>query len=57
MYFDKEKTVRELEPNMEKVSKLDGFLLHTTASGKSTDSVSGTFAPKLNVQVESEIYI
>ena len=48
--FDDEETVKNLKPDMEKVSKLDGLLLQVTAPGKDTDSVSRTFAPKLNVE-------
>lgn len=47
--FDDEKIVRELNPNLDKVKTIDGLLLHATASGKDTDSVSRSFAPKLNV--------
>ena len=47
--FDDEKTVRELKPNLDKLKKIDGLLLHVTAPGKDTDSVSRSFAPKLNV--------
>lgn len=47
--FDDEETVRKLEPDMEKLLKLDGLLLHVTASGKNTDSVSRSFGPKLNI--------
>ena len=47
--FDDEKTVRNLQPDMVKLLKLDGLLLQVTAPGKETDSVSRSFAPKLNV--------
>lgn len=47
--FDNEEIVRTLEPDMEKLLKLDGLLLQVTAPGKNTDSVSRSFAPKLNV--------
>jgi len=47
--FDDEETVRNLKPNMEKLLKLDGLLLQVTAPGRTTDSVSRSFAPKLNV--------
>lgn len=47
--FDDEKTVRNLQPDMEKLFQLDGLLLHVTAPGKDTDSVSRSFAPKLKV--------
>lgn len=47
--FDNEDIVRNLEPDMDKLLKLDGLLLQVTAPGKDTDSVSRSFAPKLNV--------
>lgn len=47
--FDSEDTVRNLDPDMDKLLKLDGLLLQVTAPGKDTDSVSRSFAPKLNV--------
>lgn len=47
--FDSEDIVRNLVPNMEKLLKLDGLLLHVTALGKATDSVSRSFAPKLKI--------
>lgn len=47
--FDDEKIVKELKPDLDKVKTIDGLLLHVTALGKDTDSVSRTFAPKLNV--------
>ena len=47
--FDEEETVRNLAPDMDKLLKLDGLLLQVTAPGKDTDSVSRSFAPKLNV--------
>lgn len=47
--FDDEETVRKLQPDMAKLLNLDGLLLQVTAPGKDTDSVSRSFAPKLNV--------
>lgn len=47
--FDDEKTVRNLQPDMNKLLNLDGLLLQVTAPGKNTDAVSRSFAPKLNV--------
>lgn len=47
--FNNEDTVRNLEPDMEKLLNLDGLLLQVTAPGKTTDSVSRSFAPKLKV--------
>ena len=47
--LDSEEDVRNYIPNAEKIKELDGLLLHITARGKETDSVSRSFAPKLNV--------
>ena len=47
--FDDEAIVRNLVPDMNKIKTLDGLLLHATAPGKEFDSVSRSFAPKLNV--------
>lgn len=47
--YDDETIVRNLSPDMEKVSNLEGLLLQVTAPGKDTDCVSRSFAPKLNV--------
>ena len=47
--FDDEDIIRNLSPDMDKVKTLDGLLLHVTAPGKVCDSVSRSFAPKLNV--------
>ena len=44
--FDSEEIVRKADPNMEKVKKLEGLLLHITAEGKTYDCVSRSFAPK-----------
>lgn len=47
--FEDEDDIRNMDPDMEKVKKLDGLLLQVTAKGKEYDSVSRSFAPKLNV--------
>lgn len=47
--LDDEQTVRELNPNLEKVKEIDGLLLHITARGNVEDCVSRSFAPKLSV--------
>lgn len=47
--LEDEETVRNLSPDMDKVNKLDGLLLQVTAPGKDYDSVSRSFAPKLNI--------
>ena len=45
-----EEQVRSFTPDSEKVKKLDGLLLHTTAASSGEfDCVSRSFAPKLNV--------
>lgn len=36
-------------PDMDKVKKLDGLLLHITAKGKEYDCVSRSYAPKVNI--------
>ncbi len=51
--FDDEAVVRNLSPQMDQVKKLDGLLLHVTASGKDTDCVSRSFGPKLNITEDS----
>lgn len=47
--MNSEAEVRNAAPDMEKVRKLDGLLLHMTAQGKDHDCVSRTFAPKCGV--------
>ncbi len=47
--FENEEIVRNLKPDMTKLLELDGLLLQVTAPGKDTDSISRSFAPKLNV--------
>lgn len=47
--MDNEETVRQLQPNMDKLLSIDGLLLQVTAKGKEYDCVSRSFAPKLNV--------
>ncbi|GAA0075841.1 PhzF family phenazine biosynthesis protein [Clostridium sp. CTA-5] len=47
--FESEEDVRNLNPNLEKIKKLEGLLLQTTAKGKEFDCVSRSFAPKCNV--------
>ena len=47
--LDDERQVRALSPDMEKIRKLEGLLLHVTAPGKEADCVSRSFAPKLNI--------
>ena len=47
--LDDEQTVRELNPDLEKIKEIDGLLVHVTARGKDEDCVSRSFAPKLSV--------
>ncbi len=47
--FDREDTVKQLKPDMEKLRHIDGLLLHVTALGTQVDCVSRSFAPKLNI--------
>lgn len=47
--FENEKIIRNMNPDMEKIKKLDGLLLNVTARGKDFDCVSRSFAPKVNV--------
>lgn len=47
--FEEEQTVRELNPNPEKIRGQEGLLLHVTAPGTEYDCVSRSFAPKLGI--------
>ena len=47
--FENEDDIRNMNPDMEKLKKLDGLLLNVTAKGKDFDCVSRSFAPKLAV--------
>ncbi len=47
--FDSEDAVRNMQPDLDKVQKLDGLLLQVTAAGNGFDCVSRTFAPKCGV--------
>ena len=47
--LEDEQTVRELQPDLEKIRQIDGLLVHVTARGKDEDCVSRSFAPKLSV--------
>ncbi|KAH0795315.1 PhzF family phenazine biosynthesis protein [Histomonas meleagridis] len=47
--FEDENIIRTINPDMEKLLKVDGLLLHVTAPGNNYDCVSRSFAPKLNV--------
>lgn len=47
--FRDEEDILSMTPDMEKVRELSGLLLHVTAKGRSYDSVSRSFAPKLAV--------
>lgn len=47
--FESEKIIRNMNPNLEMIKKLDGLLLNVTARGNEFDCVSRSFAPKVNV--------
>lgn len=47
--LENEEQVYAVRPDLEKVSHLDGLLLHVTAKGQTYDCVSRSFAPKMNV--------
>ena len=47
--LDDEQVVRGLKPDLEKIKKIDGLLVHVTARGRDADCVSRSFAPKLSV--------
>lgn len=47
--FDSADVIVKMQPDMDKVKKLEGLLLQVTARGIETDCISRTFAPKLNV--------
>lgn len=47
--LEDEEQVRNLKPDMDKLLKTEGLLMHVTASGEDYDCVSRSFAPKLNV--------
>ena len=49
--FDDASVIKEINPDMELIKKLDGLLLHVTAAfkGGHFDCISRSFAPKLNV--------
>ena len=44
-----EADVRNAAPDLEKITQIDGLLLHITARGSDADCVSRSFAPKLSV--------
>lgn len=47
--LEDEELVRNAAPDMDKVTALDGALLHITAAGRDYDCVSRSFAPKLRI--------
>jgi PhzF family phenazine biosynthesis protein len=47
--FDSEKTIRELQPNLELVKKLPGVGLIVTAPGEQEDFVSRFFCPQIGI--------
>jgi len=49
LVYEDENVVRNMTPDIEKISKVDGLLFHVTAPGKDYDCVSRTFAPKCGI--------
>lgn len=47
--FDKEETVRAMQPNLTMIEQLPGRLHNATARGKETDCVTRSFAPKCGI--------
>lgn len=47
--LNSEEEVINFKPDLEKIERLDGLLLHITAKGTDADCVSRSFAPKLNI--------
>ncbi len=47
--FGSEDDILALDPDMDKLMKIDGLLLQATAPGKDADCVSRSFSPKLGV--------
>lgn len=49
--MENEETVRKLTPDLDRMKKLDGLLLHVTAEAENGeyDCISRSFAPKMNV--------
>lgn len=47
--FDHEEIIKNIIPDQQKLLLLDGLGVHVTAPGKTTDCVSRSFFPKLNV--------
>ncbi len=47
--LDSPQSVIDFKPNLDKIEKLEGLLLHITAKGKEYDCVSRSFGPKLNI--------
>lgn len=47
--YESERTIREMQPDQDKIMELDGLLLHVTAAGADYDCVSRSFGPKLAI--------
>ena len=47
--LENEKQIREVKPDLDKISCMDGVCFHITARGDTYDCVTRTFAPKCNV--------
>ena len=51
--FDDENVVRNLDPDLDAIAKLDGFAVIVTAPGKNSDFVSRFFAPGAGIPEDS----
>ncbi len=51
--LDSPQSVIDFKPNLDKIEKLEGLLLHITAKGKEYDCVSRSFGPKLTNEVDN----
>ena len=49
MCFEKSEDIINFKPDLEKIEKLDGLLVHITAPDSKYDCISRSFAPKLNI--------
>ena len=47
--FEKSEDIINFKPDLEKIEKLDGLLVHITAPDSKYDCISRSFAPKLNI--------
>lgn len=47
--FENEEEIVNFKPDLEKIEKLEGLILHITAASSKTDCISRSFAPKLSI--------